>query len=125
MLTIATIWAFFKRFVWFPLVDHWRIVLPIVAVIVLIVFVHRACSHVNEPKIDERVVHDAQVAIATQDRKDLERVFVDASVAEKQIDANVATGQADKYAAIQNAREKAHAMTNEEITAYLEGQVGK
>lgn len=112
------IWFVIKRIGWF-IVDHWKIVVPAI-VLIFAAFWFRSCWAKHKAKLNEQQIVAAQQAIATQDREAMTKVLVEADVAEKQIDANLANSDHQKLEAIQEARRKAAQMTNAELAATLE-----
>lgn len=117
MLTLAGIGFFLKRLVYF-VIDHWKIILPVIAILIIGIFVYRACN--KPPKLDEKAIQKAQRAIAENDRKAMEEVLIESEVAEKQIDQNLANADRQKLEAISEARKKVSQMNNEELAAELE-----
>jgi hypothetical protein len=109
---------FFLKRIFFFVIDNWKIVLPIIALLIGSIFIYRACH--KTPHLDEQQIKRAQDAIAKQDREEMTKVLVDAEVKEKQIDANLANSDSAKLQAIYEARRKANAMTNEELARRLE-----
>ena len=106
-----------KRIAWFVF-DNWKVILPIAGVLLLVIIGYRFCN--RPPKLDEKAIQKAQTAIAEQDRKAMVEVLTEIEVKEKQIDGNAVEAQAETFTAIKNAKEKAAAMTNEQLAAELE-----
>lgn len=117
MLTLAGIGFFLKRLV-YMVIDHWKIILPVLAILVIGIFVYRFCN--KPPKLDEKAIQKAQQAIAENDRKAMEEVLIESEVAEKKIDQNLANADRQKLEAISEARKKVSQMNNEELAAELE-----
>lgn len=113
MITIATITFFFKRAFYF-IVDHWKIIVPAVVLIVVVGFVYRACN--RPPKLDEKAIAEAQKAIAKQDREEMVKILAESDTKEAEIDSNIK--------AIEQAREDAKknytGLSNDELAAELE-----
>lgn len=109
---------FILKRIGFFVFDNWKVVLPIIGALVLIVFLFKACN--RPPKLDEKAIQKAQQAIATQDREAMTKVLTEIEVKEKQIDANAADAQAQTFTAIQNAKQKAAGLSNEQLAAELE-----
>lgn len=103
----------------FFILDNWKIVLAVLAVLTITIVVYRACRP-GPPKLDERAIQKAQQAIAENDRKAMTEVLVESEVAEKAIDQNLANAENEKLKALAEARQKAAGMTNEELAAELE-----
>lgn len=107
-----------KRIGWF-IYDHWKIVVPIIALIILGLW-FRSCWNKHKAKLNEQQIIAAQQAIAKQDREEMIKVLTEVAVEEKQIDTNVANATSEKLIAIQEAKRKAAKMTNEELAQRLE-----
>lgn len=105
-----------KRAFWF-VIDNWKVVLPIVAVLIALVFFVRWWN--RPPKLDEKAIQAAQKAIAENDRKAMVEVLAASDVQEKQIDGNLANAETEKLKAFHEARKNAEAMTNDELAAEL------
>jgi uncharacterized membrane protein YvbJ len=100
-----------------------RLILALMLIVVgvfifTIAFIFRACH--KAPHLDQKQIQKAQDAIAKQDRVEMERVLIDATVTEQQIDGNVANAKADTVNAIHTAQKKAAGMSNAELAAELE-----
>lgn len=100
-------------------VSYWKIVIPLIAIIIIVVFIQRACK-AHSARLNEKQIVAAQQAIAKQDREEMTKVLVESDVQEKQIDQNVADAEVQKVAAIAESKKKAEAMTNDELAAELE-----
>lgn len=101
-----------KKIVWF-VKDNWKIVLPIFAVLIVVIFVNRAC---NKPaKLDEAAILKAQEAIAKEDRKEMIEILAESDVKEQGID--------DSIKAIENATEQSKknytGLTNDQLAEEL------
>lgn len=96
MITLAAIGFFFKRLFWL-VVDHWKLFLAAVVLIVVVSLVYRACS--RPPKLDEKAIQKAQTAIAKQDREEMIKILAESDTKEDEIDSNIK--------AIENARDQA------------------
>lgn len=107
---------FLKRMVWF-VKDHWRIVLPVITILIALVFFARWWT--RPPKLDEKAIQKAQQAIAENDRRAMVEVLAASDVQEKQIDGNLANAETEKLKAIHEARKNAEALTNDELAAEL------
>lgn len=107
-----------KRVFWFA-IDNWKVVLPIVALIIISLFVLRAC---NKPaSLNEKQIQKNQEAIASGERKKMEEALLESRVAEQQIDANRADAENKKLKALDDARKEAREMSNEDLAKTLEG----
>jgi len=107
-----------KRVFWFA-IDNWKVVLPIVALIIVSLFVLRAC---NKPaSLNEAQILKNQEAVASGERKKMEDALLESRVAEQQIDANRADAENKKLKALDDARKEARAMSNEDLAKTLEG----
>jgi len=113
---ITSLIFFLKRVAFFVL-DNWKVVLPIVALLIALVFFVRWWS--RPPKLDEKAIQKAQQAIAENDRKAMVEVLVASDIAEKQIDDNLANAEMEKFKAFHEARKNAEALTNDELAAEL------
>lgn len=109
---------FILKRIGFFFLDNWRVVLPRVGVLVLVICIYRVCN--RPPKLDEAAIQKAQQAIAVQDRKAMVEILTQSDVAEKQIDANIANAKSQALNAINDARKNAETMTNDELAAELE-----
>lgn len=98
------------------LVLHWRWVVGVVAVLLVLVLfglVFRSCGSSTKP-MTEQERQEVKQAIAEQDEKKLKEKLAELEANEKVIDANVANAQAEKWAAIQESKDKwANANINE------------
>lgn len=113
----AKLWWFLKRVFWF-VTDNWKVVLPAIGVLIVVIFVYRACH--KAPHLNEAQIQKAQQAIAVQDREQMKEVLVESEVQEKQINANLANAETEKLNALAEARKKAEQMTNQELADELE-----
>lgn len=111
---------FIKRCFWF-LWDNPRILIVALAVLLLLVIglQMRGCFRAK-PKLNQQEIIELQKAIATEDRKAMEKILIDSDVREKQIDGNVVNAKMDTVNAIADAKKKASQMSNEELAAELE-----
>jgi len=111
---------FIKRCFWF-LWDNPRILIVALAVLLLLVIglQMRGCFRAK-PKLSQQEIIELQKAIATEDRKAMEKILIDSDVREKQIDGNVVNAKMDTVNAIADAKKKASQMSNEELAAELE-----
>jgi len=105
-----------KRVFWFA-IDNWKIVVPVIALLIALVFFVRWWN--RPPKLDEKAIQAAQKAIAENDRKAMVEVLAASDVNEKQIDGNLASAETEKLKAIHEARKNAEALTNDELAAEL------
>lgn len=113
MTFFATIGWFLKRVVWF-VKDNWKIVLPIFAVLIVVIFVNRAC---NKPaKLDEAAILKAQEAIAKEDRKEMIEILAESDNRKAEIDSSIKQIEMDREASKKNYT----GWTNDEIAAELE-----
>lgn len=114
MITIAAIKFFLKRFIYYPLKDHWRIIVPAIVLIIAGVWFYRACGP-KPAKLDERSIQKAQQAIAKQDREEMVKILAESDTKEAEIDSNIK--------AIEQAREDAKknytGKTNQELAEEL------
>lgn len=118
---MTTILWFLKRVVWF-VKDNWKIVLPIFAVLVLVIFINRACS--KPAKFDEKAIADAQDAIKEKNDEKLKEVLANADVKEKVIAGEVANAAANTEAIKQEAKKKYDSMSAQELQAEFNRQAG-
>lgn len=108
---------FLKRMLWF-VKDHWRVVVPIIVLIIALVFFVRWW---NRPaKINEKDIQKAKTAIAEQDREVMVEVLVQSDLDEKQIDANTSTAENVKLKTLDESRKKIDAMTTDEMAQELQ-----
>lgn len=114
----ASILFILKRAFYF-VIDNWKIVVPIVLVIVAVFFVNSYCAK-RRVKLDEKQQQEVARAIEEKNDAKLKEVLVEVEVKEAEIDANVANAQAATWAAQQNAREKYANMNTSELAAELE-----
>lgn len=109
---MATFLMILKKIVWFCK-DNWKVVLPIFAVLIIAVFVYRACN--KPPKLDEEAIRKAQAAIAKEDRKEMIEILAASDVKEQGVD--------DSIKAIENATEQSKknytGLTNDQLAEEL------
>lgn len=121
MLIFFTKVAFFcKRVFWF-FWDNKRITIICLAILVLLiagVFTYRGCK-ARRVRLNQQEIIDAQKAIATEDRKAMEKILVDSDVREKQINENLVNAKTETVNAIAEAKKKASQMTNEQLAEEL------
>lgn len=113
MAVLATIGWFLKRVFWF-VIDNWKVVLPVVLVLVASIWLYRACS--RPPKLDEKAIQKAQQAIAEQDRKAMVEILAESDTKEAEIDSNLKQIELDREAAKKNYT----GLSNEQLGAELE-----
>ena len=106
-------WFFLKRAGYF-LYDHWRIIVPAIVLLVLVVTVYRWCN--KPPKLDQEATIKAQQAIENNDRKRMVEVLAESDVKEQGIDNSIKAAEEATAA----AKENYQGMSNEEIAAELE-----
>lgn len=100
---------------------HWlRWVLIAVLILVIALFLTK-CWTAREAKLDEDKIQRVNKAIAENNKAELEKVFVEVEVEQKQIDGNMANARTATINAQHDAKKQANAMTTEELAAYLEG----
>lgn len=106
---------------WGWMLSHWRLVLTIAGLIVLLVAVAVVFKRCTRPKpIDEAKIQEAIRAIEEKNDAKLKEILVEADVKEQQIDANIAEGRKATVNAMANAREKYSNMNTDELAAELE-----
>src|SRR4051812_8321865 len=99
---------------------HWGwVILGAILLLLLIVGIFsKACG--SNPKLNEKQIHEAQKAIAEQDRKKMTEILAESDLSEKRIDANLANSEMQTVKTLQEAREKRANATNEQLAAELE-----
>lgn len=122
MTFLVAIWLFLKR-VFFFCIDNWKVVLPIVLVLVGGIFLLRACN--KPPKLDQEAIIRAQDAIASREKAKMEEAFAQIEVKDQNIDANVAFSETKKLNALAEARRKAREMSNEDLARALEERLNE
>lgn len=104
---------------WF--VAHWRVLLYIAAgILILVLGLWLKSCFTKTPKLDEKQIQKAQQAIAENDRKAMQEVLVESDVQEQKIDDNLVNAKVDRINAINEAKKKAAAMSNDELAQELE-----
>ena len=119
MITFLTIWKFLKGVFHFA-IDNWKVVVPAIVLIFIVVFVYRSCH--KPARLDEAAIQKAQQAIAEHDRDAMVKILAESDVAEKHIDETLANAKTETVNAVAEAKKKANAMTNEELAAELEAR---
>lgn len=133
----TTIGWFFKRVFWF-VKDNWKIVLPIVAVIVIVLFLFSKCGS-KPPTIDLEKVDKINRANETERKKELQAIIeenqevirtvdnrsamTDVHVAERNREIDAKIKEADK--AIIEAKKNGRDVTQEELECILVGNCGQ
>ena len=108
-----------KAATWFASHKRTVAILAAITLIALLAVVFtRSCG--RTPKLNEKELQQVHEAIETKERKKMEEVFVQVEVKQQEIDANVANSKAATVNAIADAKDKAKAMTDEELANYLE-----
>src|SRR4051794_11335879 len=109
---------FLKRLFW-AIVDNWKIVVPIVAVLIIVGFLMSYCRK-PAPHLNEVEIQKAQVAVQQHNDEKLKEVLASADAREQGIDANVARSDANTKAAVEAAKTKYDNMNTDELAAELE-----
>lgn len=113
LVLAAIIGKGFKLFCWF-VIDNWKIVLPVIVVLLVIGF---GLKHCNKPaKLDEKQIQKAQDAIAKQDREEMVKILAESDTREQAIDANVKTAER----ATEDAKKNYTGLSNDDLAAELE-----
>ncbi len=113
---------FVLKRVGFFIIDNWRVVvtgLAILLVLIAAILTYRGCK-ARRATLNQQEIIELQKAIATEDRKVMEKILVDSDVREKRIDENVANAKTETVNAIAEAKKKASQMSNEELASELE-----
>jgi hypothetical protein len=106
-----------KRIWWFAR-DNWKIVVPAIVLLVLVVFLYRFC---NKPaRLNEAEIEKGQQAIEQHNNEHLKEVLAAADAREQGIDANVAKSDANVKQAVEEAKKKYDDMNTDELAAELE-----
>lgn len=111
---------FFKRVFWF-FWDNKRVTLIGLAILTLLiagVFTYRGCK-ARRARLNQQEILELQKAIATEDRKVMEKILVDSEVREQQINENLVNAKTETVNAIAEAKKKASQMTNEQLAEEL------
>jgi hypothetical protein len=103
-----------KRIWWFCR-DNWKIVVPAVVLLVLVVFIYKACS--KPAKLNEKEIQAGQQAIEQHNDERLKEVLASADAREQGIDANVARSEANTKAAVEEAKKKYDEMDRDALQA--------
>lgn len=117
---MLTAWRITKNFFLF-LCSKWRIVLPII-VIIVVGFYLRSCWSAHKAKLNEKQIEEAKIAIEQHNDEKLKEVFAQADTKQAVIDGTVANSEADTKKAEAEAKKKYDAMTNDELAAELEAR---
>lgn len=115
---------FFLKRIFYFVIDNWRLVAAvtgIVLVVALTIGFLRGCGS-NKPKLDERSIQEAQIAIEQRNEQKLKEILVNSDVREQQIDANVANGRVATLEAAAEAKKRYEAMTFDELAKELEAR---
>jgi len=107
------IW-FAKRIAWFA-IDNWRVVVPVLLVLILALFVWRACSS-KPATLNEKQIQEAQQAIEKRDRETMQRILAESDTREDEIDSNLKQIEIDREA----AKKSYDGYSNDELAAELE-----
>lgn len=103
MIVFASISLFLKRIFWFC-IDNWRVLLPILGVLVAVILVNRACSKPKGIDIkDVEAIDKINRGNETERRKQLEKVIVENQEVISTVDERntiAAESEAEKQAAI-------------------------
>jgi hypothetical protein len=120
------VWLLIKRLILYPVVDHWRVALPVIlaSAIVLYVFFHYGCSK-PAPKLDQEQIIKNQQAVASQDRQQMQDAYVESKAKEAATDESVGNAKAAAVNAAVDARRDAQQMTNDELANYLNEAANK
>lgn len=90
------------------------------ALVIVLIAVLVGFNRCKKPiKMDEAQIQAAQKAIAEQDRKVMEKVFIDSEVQQQEIDETVADASTKKVNADAEAHEKVKTMSNEDLARIL------
>lgn len=120
MVILLAIWKFLKLVCWFCK-DNWKVVLPVIAILVLGLWV-RSCWSSHKAKLDEREIQEAKQAIQQNNDEKLKEVFAKADAKQAVIDGTVANAEANTKQAEAEAKKKYDAMTLDELAAELEAR---
>lgn len=104
---------FFLKRIGFFLIDNWRIVVPAVLLVIVVVWASRACN--KPPKLDEQQTRKAQQAIAKDDRKQMLEVLAESDVRESGIDNSIKAAEEATAAAKRNYLGKSNQELAEEL----------
>lgn len=101
-MTLLAIWAFIKRFVIHPIMDHWKIALSVFAGLVLAVFIFKACQS-PAPTIDIRNIDKINSASRQERLEELNKTIQENANVVKTVDGRntiAETSEAEKQAQI-------------------------
>lgn len=108
-------WAAFLALPWKKIA-----IVAVSAILLLFVILGiRSCFSKPKPVLNEAQIQKAQKAIAEDDRKALEDVYIEVTVEQKQINSNSVNATTNRVNAISEARKEAQKMTNEELAKEL------
>lgn len=114
---LTSILFFLKRAFYF-VIDHWKIVLPAIGLLILVVFLYRACQ--KPPHLNEAEIQKAEIAVKEHNDKVLKDILVESDVREKQIDANVANAEKTTQDAILESKQRYQDLSSDELAAEIE-----
>ena len=95
-------------------------IVAVAAILLLLSILGVRSCFTKTPKLNEKQIHDAQVAIAENDRKVMEKVLVESDANEAEITATAANATTVKVNTIVESKEKWANATTEEMAAELE-----
>jgi len=96
-------------------VAYWKIVLPAVVVLVVVIFLFRVCG--KSARLDEQSIQDGQNAMREKEYERAKEILANADVKEKVIAGEVANSAANTEAAKQEAKKKYANMNAAELQA--------
>lgn len=73
--------------IFFFILAKWQFVLPIAVVLIVTMFVYKACN--KPPHLDEQAIQKAQQAIAKQDREQMVKILAESDAKEQALDDTV------------------------------------
>jgi hypothetical protein len=113
MIILLTIWKFTKLALWF-VIDNWKVVLPIVLVLVAAVFVFKACN--KPPSLNEKQIQKAEQAVKERNDKVLKEILAESDTRVDAIDSNIKLSEERTRDAVKSYE----GMTVDELAAEIE-----
>lgn len=92
----------------------------ILVLLIVSVIVFKTCSGPTKPLITEQERQMINQAIETNNREQMEKIFVEVELKQAAIDANTANAKTETINRIYEARKTVRSMSNEELAAHLE-----
>jgi uncharacterized membrane protein len=105
---------FILKRIGFFLWDNWKLVLGAIVLLVIVVFVYRACS--RPPKLNEAEIQKGEQAVKERNDKALKEILAASDVREQGIDNSIQ--QAED--ATEKAKRNYEGWSNEDLAAELE-----